>query len=206
MARPQSPTVRLRRLSLELRRLRENAGLTLTQAARAAGWQQAALSRAETRQWRQPNPAHLGALLDVYGVTEDAQPERRAELLQLAREGRRRGWWADYHVSEAYSTYVGLEAEARSLRNYEPAILPGSCRRPPMRALSSPPAPHTCPPRTSTNWWRYGSSGRNASLPPTTRSGCGPSSPRAPCAGWSVARASWQTSSTISTRSLSSIT
>ncbi|MCP9964066.1 hypothetical protein LUX57_01710 [Actinomadura madurae] len=37
MARPQSPTVRLRRLSLELRRLRENAGLTLTQAARAAG-------------------------------------------------------------------------------------------------------------------------------------------------------------------------
>ncbi|MCP9964067.1 DUF5753 domain-containing protein [Actinomadura madurae] len=79
----------------------------------------------------------------MYGVTEDAQPERRAELLQLAREGRRRGWWADYHVSEAYSTYVGLEAEARSLRNYEPAILPGLLQTAAYaRALIATRAPH----------------------------------------------------------------
>ncbi|NEA22615.1 helix-turn-helix domain-containing protein [Actinomadura bangladeshensis] len=120
-----SPTVRLRRLSLELRRLREHAGLTLTDAAKAAGWNQSNLSRAETRQWRQPNPAHLAALLDVYGVTEDAQPQRRAELLQLAREGRRRGWWADYPISDAYGTYVGLEAEAATVRNWEPVVIPG---------------------------------------------------------------------------------
>lgn len=125
MATRQSPTVRLRRLSLELRRLREHAGLTLTDAAKAASWNQSNLSRAETRQWRQPNPAHLARLLDVYGVTEDTQPKRRAELLQLAREGRRRGWWADYSISDAYSTYVGLEAEAAMLRDWEPFVVPG---------------------------------------------------------------------------------
>ncbi|MFE9099816.1 helix-turn-helix domain-containing protein [Actinomadura geliboluensis] len=121
----QSPTVRLRRLSTELRRLRESAGLTLTDAAKAAGWTQSNLSRAETRQWRQPNPRHLARLLDVYGLTEAAEPERRAELLQLAREGRRRGWWADYSITDAYSTYVGLEAEATAVRNWEPMVLPG---------------------------------------------------------------------------------
>ena len=139
----QSPTVRLRRLSLELRRLREHAGLTLTDAAKAVGWNQSNLSRAETRQWRQPNPAHLMRLLDVYGVTEDAQPQRRAELLQLAREGRRRGWWADYSISDAYSTYVGLEAEAAMLRDWEPVVIPGLLQTAAYaRALIRARAPH----------------------------------------------------------------
>ena len=124
MAR-HSPTVRLRRLSGQLRELREVAGLTVTQAAHAAGWTPSNLSRAENRLWRQPNLVHLGRLLDVYGVSEAAQPERRAELLQLARDGRRRGWWSDYRVSDSYATYVGLEAEAAALRNYEPIVLPG---------------------------------------------------------------------------------
>lgn len=125
MSTRRSPTVRLRRLSLELRRLREESGLTVTQAARAAGWNQSALSRAETRQWRQPNPAQLAALLDVYGVTDDKHPQKRAALLQLARDGRRRGWWADYPITAEYSTYVGLEAEAAAVRNWEPTVLPG---------------------------------------------------------------------------------
>lgn len=125
MAPRHSPTVRLRRLSGELRQLREAAGLTVTQAAREAGWNQSNLSRAENRLWRQPNLVHLGRLLDVYGVTETARPERRAELLQLARDGRRRGWWSDYRVSDSYATYVGLEAEARRLLNFEPVVLPG---------------------------------------------------------------------------------
>jgi transcriptional regulator with XRE-family HTH domain len=142
MATRRSPTVRLRRLSRELRQLREAAGLTLIEAARAAGWQQAALSRAENRLWRQPNLNHLGRLLDVYGVTEDAQPERREQLLQLAREGRRRGWWSDFQISDAYSTYVGLEAEADTVRNYETSVVPGLLQTPAYaRALIATRAP-----------------------------------------------------------------
>ncbi|WP_141576095.1 helix-turn-helix transcriptional regulator [Actinomadura sp. WMMA1423] len=142
MATRHSPTVRLRRLSRELRQLRETAGLTVTEAARAAGWNQSNLSRAENRLWRQPNLAHLGRLLDVYGITETAQPKRRTELLQLAREGRRRGWWADYTISDAYSTYVGLEAEADTVRNYEPGVVPGLLQTPAYaRALIATRAP-----------------------------------------------------------------
>ncbi|WP_165969346.1 helix-turn-helix transcriptional regulator [Actinomadura sp. KC06] len=147
MATRHSPTVRLRRLSLELRRLREQAELTLTEAARAAELPQSTLSRAETRQWRQPNLAHIARLLDVYGVSEKDQPEKRVELLKLASEGRRRGWWANYGgVSQEYSTYVGLEAEATVLRNFEPTIIPGLLQTASYaRALISARAPHLPP-------------------------------------------------------------
>ncbi|MFV2172379.1 helix-turn-helix domain-containing protein [Actinomadura sp. LOL_016] len=121
----QSPTVRLRRLSNELRSLREKLGLTVAEAARRADWAQSKLSRAENRQWRQPVIADLERLLDVYGLTEETQPARREDLLQLARDARRRGWWAGYSISDAYSTYVGFEAEASVIRTHEPLVIPG---------------------------------------------------------------------------------
>jgi hypothetical protein len=50
-----------------------------------------------------------------------------AEQLRLARKGRRRGWWQPYSsmLSEAYTTYIGLEAEAAAVLTYQPLIVPG---------------------------------------------------------------------------------
>jgi len=59
-------------------------------------------------------------LLDLYGV----EGSERDALLELAREAGRRGWWHAYG-DVLPGPYVGLEAEAKSVRNYEPLMLPG---------------------------------------------------------------------------------
>jgi len=43
--------------------------------------------------------------------------------MALAREGKQRGWWQEYDLP--YATYVGLEAEASSISNYDMGVIPG---------------------------------------------------------------------------------
>ncbi|RBQ19626.1 transcriptional regulator [Spongiactinospora rosea] len=117
----QSPTVRRRRLSAELRRLRDQARMTSTEVAESLGWSRGKLSRIENAQWQRPNPRDVQDLLDLYGVTDDVQ---RAALIQLAKDSRQRGWWTAYRDVLAGS-YVDLEAEASVIRTYEPLIVPG---------------------------------------------------------------------------------
>jgi hypothetical protein len=59
-------------------------------------------------------------LCEFYGVIDRAERDR---LMMLAREGKRQGWWQSYDLP--YSTYVGLEAEAVSIRDYDSAVIPG---------------------------------------------------------------------------------
>jgi Domain of unknown function (DUF5753)/Domain of unknown function (DUF397) len=59
-------------------------------------------------------------LCDLYGVNDEAERDR---LMQLAREGKQQGWWQRYDLP--YSTYVGLEAEASSIRTFQPSVVPG---------------------------------------------------------------------------------
>jgi len=123
-ARP-SPTVRGRRLRYELRRLREQRGLTIEQVSEQAGgdWTPSAISRWETGD-RRIRPADLRALLDIYEVRDD----QREVLLTLAREARQRGWWQSYRsdaVPEWFQVYLGLEAEAASIRAYDAELVPG---------------------------------------------------------------------------------
>jgi transcriptional regulator with XRE-family HTH domain len=117
--RTPSPTVRGRRLRYELRRLREQAGLTRDETARRLDWSGSKISRIETGQSR-AQTGDVRDLLDVYGVTGD----HAEALVQLAREARKRGWWTAYN-DVFTGTYVGLEAEASAMRTYEPQIIPG---------------------------------------------------------------------------------
>jgi transcriptional regulator with XRE-family HTH domain len=117
--RTPSPTVRGRRLRYELRRLREQAGLTRDEAARRLDWFGSKISRIETGQSR-AQTGDVRDMLDVYGATS----EEAEALVQLAREARKRGWWTAYN-DVFTGTYVGLEAEAASMRTYEPQIIPG---------------------------------------------------------------------------------
>ena len=43
--------------------------------------------------------------------------------MSLARQGRAQAWWQPFDLP--YATYVGLEAEALSIRDYEPGVFPG---------------------------------------------------------------------------------
>lgn len=121
MAAAGSPTVRRRRLAAELRRLRGNSR-TGGEVARALGWSPAKVSRYELGQGGFPLD-EVAKLLDFYGVTEP----RRTQLLDLAADANARGWWEDYADSlpPEYSEFIGLEAEASSVTQWQVETIPG---------------------------------------------------------------------------------
>lgn len=120
----RSPTLRRRRLSAVLRELRARDGRTAKDVADVLEWPASKLTHMERNEWKLPRVGDIRALLDVYGVTDERY---RDELLRWAREGRQRGWWHAYRemLSESYSTYIGLEAEAAALLIYQPLVIPG---------------------------------------------------------------------------------
>ena len=128
MSAPQGPTVRRRRLGLELRRLRQGAGLTIDRVARELDCSDTKISRIETGKMKARRLDVL-AMLDHYGVTAEAERER---LLQLNREARQDGWWARYEdvLPSGFETFVGLEADAAALRSFALAAVPGLLQTP----------------------------------------------------------------------------
>lgn len=120
---PVGPTVRRRRLGSELRRLRESQSIKLEVVAERLGIAPSTLSRIETGK-APTRTAYLNTLLDLYGVTD---AEQRQALVDMARAGHRKGWWAGWDgvLPTGYGIYVGLEAEAASLRAYEAQVVIG---------------------------------------------------------------------------------
>lgn len=117
------PTVRRRRLGAELRRLRDSAGYKLEEVAGMLGVAPSTLSRIETGK-APTKSAYLSRLLELYQVTDAGQ---RQILVDMAREGHRKGWWAAYDdvLPSGLGVYVGLEAEASGLRSYEIGVVHG---------------------------------------------------------------------------------
>jgi len=123
MAARSSPTVRRRRLGIELRRLREAAGLSLEDAARRLERTGATVSRMETGRIS-VRARDVNALLDLYGVTDR---QTRDGLLTLVRESRQKGWWHTYGdvLPATLDMLVGLETAAASILTYEINLVPG---------------------------------------------------------------------------------
>jgi len=115
----RSPTIRRRRLGVELRRHREAAGVTIDVVADRLGCSTSKVSRIETGH-TSASPTDVQLILDIYGV----DPSIMAELVQIAREARLKGWWHPYSTVLT-SAYVGLETAARSIRQYEQHVVPG---------------------------------------------------------------------------------
>ncbi|WP_189247366.1 helix-turn-helix domain-containing protein [Streptosporangium pseudovulgare] len=120
--RRQPPTVRLRRLAAELRRLRQEAGLSQDDVMEKTNVNSVTLYRIETARTK-PQLRTLIALLDAYGVTGS----ERVDLLALQKEAKQRGWLhgLEADLPDKYSTYIGLEAEAQKAINYESLFVPG---------------------------------------------------------------------------------
>jgi transcriptional regulator with XRE-family HTH domain len=116
-----SPTMRRRRLAAELRRLRNEAGLTIDEASSALGWPPSKISRTENRQYG-ISASDVRKMLDLYGVKDQ---EQRGLLSDLARRANERGWWQSFKVDSTYANLIGLEEEASSIRWYEPELVPG---------------------------------------------------------------------------------
>jgi transcriptional regulator with XRE-family HTH domain len=116
------PPVRRRLLGAGLRRLREQGGFTLEDAARILECDRSKISRIETGQ-RGMRPKELRELLTEYGVPE----ARRNALVAIARQAHQAGWWQTYgHVlDDAYQDFIGLEATAAAIWTYEAQLIPG---------------------------------------------------------------------------------
>ncbi|WP_405650320.1 helix-turn-helix domain-containing protein [Streptomyces sp. NBC_00019] len=123
MATVGGPTVRRRQLGAELRRLREQAGKRIEDAATHLECSMSKISRVETGQ--APIKARdVRDLLEWYGVTD---PLRIETVMQIHKDAQQQGWWAHYGdvLPSGMATYAGLESDARVLRQYESTVVPG---------------------------------------------------------------------------------
>jgi transcriptional regulator with XRE-family HTH domain len=121
MSVDEGPTLRRRRLGAELKRCREAAGLTQEYVSRYFEWHAAKVTRIETARVA-VTARDVRDLLTLYGVHDD---DYREALIGLARQSRERTWWTDYRDIMRPGNFVGLEAEASSMRVWEPIVLPG---------------------------------------------------------------------------------
>jgi transcriptional regulator with XRE-family HTH domain len=110
--------IRRRVLARQLRLMREEAGLTLEQAAPKLDFSVSKLSRIENAQvvidvhW-------VKSMLDVYDVGGD----RWARVMELARETQQPGWWRAYGLGN--TDYVAFEAEAIRVNDFTLGYVPG---------------------------------------------------------------------------------
>jgi transcriptional regulator with XRE-family HTH domain len=114
-----NPTLRRRELGFLLRQMRTASGLSIDVAAERAMFSQTKLSRLETGRVG-ASPRDIRDLLLVYGITD---PAKREQLMALAKEGKQRAWWQGLDMP--YETYIGLEAEATSIRDYNTDVVNG---------------------------------------------------------------------------------
>jgi hypothetical protein len=117
-----SPTARRRRLSIELKKLREQSALTCAQVGAALDWSGSKVNRMETGSGR-IQPSDIDALCRFYDTTDAL----REFLKSLARQAKTRGWWQVHGtgVPEWFSIYIGLEQDASTFRQYQCELLPG---------------------------------------------------------------------------------
>jgi len=152
------PTVLRILLGSQLRRLRQERGISREEAGYAIRASHAKISRLELGKvsFKERDVADL---LTLYGVTD---PADREPLLELARQANRPGWWHKYSdlLPHWFEVYVGLEEAASIIRTYEIQFIPGLLQsrdyargdqhrppageqggdRPPHRAAGAPPA------------------------------------------------------------------
>jgi transcriptional regulator with XRE-family HTH domain len=116
------PTVLRILLGSQLRRLREASGVTAKQAASQIRASESKISRIELGR-NAIREIDVLDLLTLYGV----DPREREQLLQLAEQSNRPGWWHRYNdiLPDWFQAYVGMEGAARSIRVYELQFIPG---------------------------------------------------------------------------------
>jgi transcriptional regulator with XRE-family HTH domain len=110
------------RLGIELRRLREAHSLRLADVAEKLGVVPSSLSRIETGK-SPARSSYVTVLLDIYGV-DDSQ--RRTFLVDLARKGQHKNWWARHSdlLEDGADEYLSLEAAAVQIQTFAVLTIP----------------------------------------------------------------------------------
>jgi transcriptional regulator with XRE-family HTH domain len=114
------PTFRRRQLGIELRRLREAAGISPNEVAEILGSKRTRVTYIEQGRNVVSKSELVVLVRDHFGASE-----RLAELECIRQEADKRGWWSTYGLSERAAGYVGLEDDAESLRTADVGDIPG---------------------------------------------------------------------------------
>ena len=115
-------TVRQRKAAAELRRLRELALLTADEVGQRLGWSPSKVSRVENARIRLKTH-DVELLLELYNVAG----QQRQKLISLVEDDANKNWWDAYSdtLRPDLLTLISFEAEAASVLNYEPMVIPG---------------------------------------------------------------------------------
>jgi transcriptional regulator with XRE-family HTH domain len=126
-------------LGQELRRLREQKGMTAEEVAERLLVSQSKISRLENGR-RSISQRDVRDLCGVYEVEDQRMVD---SLMEMAKDSRQQGWWHAFG-DVPYSVYIGLETDAASLRVYDPQVIPGLLQtRPYAEALITGALPET---------------------------------------------------------------
>ncbi|GGZ48506.1 transcriptional regulator [Streptomyces inusitatus] len=122
MAPRHSPTVRQRRFGAELRRLREEAGLSAPVAAQRLGADRTMISNIEAGRFG-ISEGRLRRLASIYGCGDAGL----VEALAAMTGGRVRGWWDEYRgkIPADFLDVAEVEHHASALRTLQTAHIPG---------------------------------------------------------------------------------
>ena len=117
------PTILRIVLGTQLRRLREECGLTREEAGDAIRGSHAKIIRLELGRVG-CKVRDVEDLLTLYGITG---PQEREEYLALAGQAGSPGWWQKYSdvMSPWFDRLIGLEEAASVIRMYEVQFVPG---------------------------------------------------------------------------------
>lgn len=117
-----SPFVRRLRLAMELRALRDAAGLTHDQLAKQIGQSRQQISRLENGHVA-PDQDDVMLILDKLGVDGD----KWTQVLAIAQEAATKGWWVSTAkaMGERQAMFANLEAGATAVFQYQQTFVPG---------------------------------------------------------------------------------
>ncbi|MBB5912658.1 transcriptional regulator with XRE-family HTH domain [Nocardia transvalensis] len=107
----------------QLRKLREQCGITREAAGEHIRGSHAKISRLELGRTGFKE-RDIRDLLTLYKVTDT---EERESFLDLVRKANQPGWWHRYSdlLPQWFETYIGLEHAAHSIRTFEAQLVPG---------------------------------------------------------------------------------
>ncbi|WP_024875642.1 helix-turn-helix domain-containing protein [Saccharomonospora piscinae] len=119
-----TPTARRMIVGGQLRRLREDAGISRSDAGYQIRASDSKISRLELGRvgFKERDVADL---LTMYGLSET--DERRAVLLHMVKEANQPGWWQKYNdfMPRWFEPFLGLEEAASRIQTYELQFVPG---------------------------------------------------------------------------------
>ncbi|MFJ5777728.1 helix-turn-helix domain-containing protein [Streptomyces sp. NPDC093094] len=127
MASRPIPTARRLRIGVELRRLRERAGMTAVEAARSLGTTQAQISNIEANRFG-VSADRVFTLAQIYGCTDFPL----VDALAAMAADRTRGWWEEYRetLPSRLLDLAELEHHAMALRVTQVINVPGLLQTP----------------------------------------------------------------------------